>query len=743
MGDSVKYRRTVGGLAALATVVSGSALVALATPSYAGSTTGPSFVSDAGGATAGRGPGLVSVLKRDDGSILGIQAKDNPIEAPRGTSSSPKEAAKAHLERFAPRLGVSASDFKPVTTAKVPGGSTVRMQQHIDGLPVVAGEVVVSLDREGRLEALLGETTKGTVEKAKSPLSQAKAATIARRYVAKKAGVSADSLRVRSEGRWIYNPALLGAPGAPVNRETFKFRVSSRNAMVDYTVFVDLGFKSVALAYSNNHAGLNRQVCDLNNTDVGTLDGAACDGTTVPYARQEGDAPTGVDEVDNVYDRLGEVAKWYASYVNLDVSAFIGGQEKSLKATARACVSQSHNGCPMANAFWSDGIGGVVFGDGVSALDVVGHEVTHGVTSHTSSLYYVYQSGALNESISDTMGELIDLAAHPEKRGTDQAWLIGEENTQPGIDKPWRSMKDPTAYDQPDTMTSPLWNDDPELWDNGGVHTNSGVGNKAAYLIAEGDSFNGYDVRGLGLAKTFKIYWTASNLLTSGSDYKDLFHVLPLACRKNIGRPGTHITEDDCAQVDKAVRATEMYKDASKGAPVATPYCEEGETVRASYSQGFDEAPSDWTLAGGAGMVMSDWGVDYVNRGEDALGLFTETGRVDSSTATSEALSIPANSKLRIDYASLMAWSRPQPGASAKLEYNDGSGWKDASALPGSVNGGPWSLHSNGWSSAKYDLSSLAGKQVQFRFTVSGVSGDAQDPVSLLFLDNFKIYTCG
>src|SRR5690606_32256767 len=114
MGDSVKYRRTVGGLAALATVVSGSALVALATPSSAGAATGPRTVTDARGATAGRRAGLVSILKRHAASILGIQAKDNPTEAPRGTSPSPKEAAKARLARFAPRLSLSATDFKPV-----------------------------------------------------------------------------------------------------------------------------------------------------------------------------------------------------------------------------------------------------------------------------------------------------------------------------------------------------------------------------------------------------------------------------------------------------------------------------------------------------------------------------------------------------------------------------------------------------------------------------------------------------
>ena len=733
----MRYRRTVGGLAALATVVSGSAL-ALAAPSYAGSSTTPSFPITGTGSA-------VEVLKGVDGAVTGLLAKDAPIASPKGMTQSPEDAAKSHLERFAEKLGLNADALKPVLSSKVAGGNTVKMQQYIDGLPVVGGEIVASLDHSGGLEALLGETAKGAIEVPKSLLGESKAQLIARRYVAKKADVSAFGLKVESEGRWIYNPSLVGAPGAPVNRETLKFHVSSRDHMVDYTVYVDRGFNSVALAVSNNHEALERKVCDLDNRNVPTMDAAVCDGSTVPFSRQEGEQASGIDEVDKIYDGLGETAKWYANYTNVDVSALIGGEDQSLRATTRVCSDELAGGCPLPNAFWNDSAQQMFYGDGVSAQDVTAHELTHGVTNHTSKLLYIYQSGAINESLSDTMGELIDLASNPDKIGTDQAWLIGEDNSpaSSNLPVPLRSMKDPTAFDNPDTLTSDLWDADADHRDSGGVHTNSGPGNKAAYLIAQGDSFNGFDVRGLGLAKTFKIYWTAENLLTSGSDYKDLFHVLPLSCRKNIGKPGTFVTEDDCAQVDKAVRATEMYKDAASAAPVATPYCEDDGTVNASYSQRFDAPTSDWTLAGGAGQMAADFQYNYVNSGADALGLYTETGDIDTSSATSKALSIPAGSLLRIDYATLFSLFQPVEGATATLEYSlDGNAWLPANTLPGSVNGGPWNLHSNGWSSAKYDLTPLAGQDAQFRITVDGVTNDANNPVSLLAVDNFKIYTC-
>ena len=71
-------------------------------------------------------------------------------------------------------------------------------------------------------------------------------------------------------------------------------------------------------------------------------------------------------------------------------------------------------------------------------------------------------------------------------------------------------------------MSSALWDADEGLFDNGGVHTNSGVGNKAAYLIAHGATFYGTTVKGIGVTKTWKIYWATENMLPSGADYQDL-----------------------------------------------------------------------------------------------------------------------------------------------------------------------------------------------------------------------------
>ena len=136
----------------------------------------------------------------------------------------------------------------------------------------------------------------------------------------------------------------------------------------------------------------------------------------------------------------------------------------------------------------------MMFGDGflmdhLTELSVTSHELTHGVTEVEAQLIYHGQSGALNESVSDVFGSVVKQYVNGET--ADQAdWLIGEGLWRDGIDgEALRSMKEPgSAY------SDPLVGEDPQPGhmdgyvrgpdDNGGVHTNSGIPNKAFYLVA-------------------------------------------------------------------------------------------------------------------------------------------------------------------------------------------------------------------------------------------------------------------
>jgi len=176
-------------------------------------------------------------------------------------------------------------------------------------------------------------------------------------------------------------------------------------------------------------------------------------------------------------------------------------KRQSIDDEGMALNATVHYGNHYNNAFWNGRQ--MVFGDGdgelfnrfTIALDVIGHELTHGVTEDEAGLVYMFQAGALNESISDVFGSLIK-----QKKNGDTArkadWLIGEGLFTPAVHgQALRSMKAPgTAY------SDPVLGDDPQpdhmskyvntYEDNGGVHLNSGIPNRAFYLAAY--AFDGY-----------------------------------------------------------------------------------------------------------------------------------------------------------------------------------------------------------------------------------------------------------
>jgi thermolysin len=128
------------------------------------------------------------------------------------------------------------------------------------------------------------------------------------------------------------------------------------------------------------------------------------------------------------------------------------------------------------------------------ALDIVAHELTHGVTEYTSDLIYQNESGALNEAFSDIMAAAIEFTFQPAGSGNLRAdYLIGEDVVRPGG---FRSMSDPGAFGDPDHYSRRFTG----TQDNGGVHINSGIANHAFYLAIEGGTnrTSGLGVQGVG-----------------------------------------------------------------------------------------------------------------------------------------------------------------------------------------------------------------------------------------------------
>jgi Zn-dependent metalloprotease len=182
-------------------------------------------------------------------------------------------------------------------------------------------------------------------------------------------------------------------------------------------------------------------------------------------------------------------------------------------------------GRPWENAAWN--AEQMLYGDGgrlfkprslTSAVDVIGHELTHGVTQYTAQLEYVSQSGALNESMSDVFGSMVKQRVLGQT--SDQAdWLIGEGLLQIRGAAALRSMKAPgTAFNgdpQPGTMSGYQDLPETEEGDNGGVHINSGIPNHAFYLAATALGGNAWDRAG-------KVWYEALTArLSSDAQFED------------------------------------------------------------------------------------------------------------------------------------------------------------------------------------------------------------------------------
>ncbi|HEV7756416.1 MAG TPA: M4 family metallopeptidase [Mycobacteriales bacterium] len=233
--------------------------------------------------------------------------------------------------------------------------------------------------------------------------------------------------------------------------------------------------------------GLHREISDAGGSQ--RLPGRS--------VRTEGAPSTGDPAADEAYDGLGATYRYYREVHDRD----------SLDGSGGPLLATVHYGRDYDNAFF-DGER-MVFGDGDGALfvrftqgvDVIGHELTHGVTADEADLPYQDQTGALNESISDVFGSLVKQYA-TQQSVTEADWLIGDQIVGPAWPgRALRSMAAPgTAYDGPpvgkDPQPAHMRDYVDTTDDNGGVHINSGIPNKAFHDAAVALGGHAWDAAG-------------------------------------------------------------------------------------------------------------------------------------------------------------------------------------------------------------------------------------------------------
>ncbi len=697
------------------------------------------------------GGGARVAFSRETGMLrfIGTEA-GKPMARPAGLSRSaaPTTAARAFLQRYETAFAIrdQAQELR-VTSVKAASArrSVVRFQQLHTGVPVIGGELVVNLTASGEMLSVSGETLPVSDLSVVPRVTSSAAADSALTAVAKAHGVAVSELRTSTPVLSIYDSRLLGGPGLATPALVWRMDVAAvgGGAINDF-VLIDARLGAVALRFDQVERALYRAVCDANNTY-----GAQVPCTTP--VRVEGQEPVALQDVNDAYTFMGDVYTFYSGTLGRDSLDAAG---MPLKSTVRYC-DPSYT-CPYPNAYWNGSQ--MIFGQGYAAADdVVGHEMTHGVTDKTSHLFYFYQSGAINESLSDVLGEFIDLT---NGRGTDTAatrWLMGEDIPGGAI----RSMSNPPAYGDPDTMTSPNYYGGTS--DNGGVHTNGGVNNKAAFLMTDGGSFNGRTVTGIGITKAAHIYYEVDvNMLTSAGDYADLSTDLQQACTNLIGTAG--ITGADCTSVTNAVQAVDMSVIPPAAPNPEAPVCSTGQSAFNLFSDNL-ENPGNGNWVTQTLVSVNNWyypqipnpfdfDATYATSGSTNFWAYDRESITDSAIALTRDVTIPAGVPVYLRFNHAFLYEATYDGGVVEYSTNGGATWTDAGPLPtdngyngtlsasyGNPLGGRSAFTgvSNGYISSRADLSRLAGQSIRIRFR-SGTDSSTWNYG--WFVDDIRIYSC-
>jgi Zn-dependent metalloprotease len=505
----------------------------------------------------------------------------------------PESAAKRILQQSlesskmpkltAPKIGSTTSDFKSlgVETVQLTNTMVVKFRQMVDNIPVYGSLISVELDSNHDCVSINSNLAKPKVKSHTAKVSQMQASQV----VAKEAGYSAKSMPqvtpelnfyADSKGVWHLAYIFPNVHSAPGHGAAGKNKKADHHSHFrprnDYVVDALTG-KLIAVL-PRTPALSNGIVTAVDELGANRRLGVVVDGANKLLMDTDLNIRThdfGFDDPDVHAIRLpGKVVKSPPPFSSASVSAHANAAEvaRFMRETLKrnnidnkggllvsvvnsVIKSESPDGKQWANAFW-DGkqmvYGQTIYGGKLrsiaASLDVVAHEFFHGVTEHTANLAYEFQSGALNESFSDIFGTLISNAGVASVDNWN--WLIGD-----GLlagEQAFRSMKDPTEFDQPKHMKNYQNLPNTEQGDWGGVHINSGIHNYAAYRLMIMQAAGKYLFKPSEVAAMY--YITVTQHLSRQSSFADSLRGMLVATRSLFRTMPT-------AQVEKRVRAVQ------------------------------------------------------------------------------------------------------------------------------------------------------------------------------------------
>ncbi|MFB7190297.1 M4 family metallopeptidase [Streptomyces sp. NPDC056230] len=430
------------------------------------------------------------------------------------------KSAQTDASSTADSLGLGSKEKLIVRDVIKDADGTVhtRYERTYAGLPVIGGDLVTHTARGGGLKGV----TKATKARISVPSTTAKIKTAA---AARK--------------------VIWAGGGKPVLAfETVRTGVQKDGTPSRLHIITDATTGKKLQSYEAIETGIgNSQYSgqvDLTTTKTGSgfelTDGDR--GGHKTYDLNQGESGTGslvTDDDDTWGDGTGNdrqtaaVDAAYGAAKTWDFYKSAFGRD-GIAGDGKAAYSRVHYGDAYVNAFWDDSCFCMTYGDGadnksaLTALDVAGHEMSHGLTASTANLDYFGESGGLNEATSDILGTAVEFSAD---NSTDVGdYLIGEKIDINGDGTPLRYMDEPSK----DGGSADYWDSSVGDLD---VHYSSGVANHFFYLLSEGSgakTINGVDydsptvdgstVTGIGRDKAVQIWYKAlSEYMTSSTDY--------------------------------------------------------------------------------------------------------------------------------------------------------------------------------------------------------------------------------
>lgn len=392
------------------------------------------------------------------------------------------------------------------------GLTHVRLQQVHKGVPVFANQIITHIGARR-----VGETT-GYANEAARRVNTSPGLTAARAIKAAKAALGYEGdLAEQPTAKLVILPNVDGSDGATLTYQVELFIEDPTKKAERHQYFIDAHTGSTVWHYDSIPSATGYSLYS-GTVDIPTR---YSNGAFRMYADGFGACTTRNHDTGSIYqdsDNIwGNGSEYFGQTAAVDAHFNLAKTwsyfrdvlgRYGLDGNSRAAHAYVHYGSNVANAFYDDGK--LKFGDGDAGstpwvtTDTVAHEFTHGVTQYASGLVYSNESGAANEAFSDIFGTAVEFYV-----GINPDYFQAEDNVPGGI----RNMADPGIdhYSELAYIGS--------SYDNGGVHFNSGIQNKAFYLLAEGGTHpqSGVAVTGIGRRTAEHIFYRALDVYVASN----------------------------------------------------------------------------------------------------------------------------------------------------------------------------------------------------------------------------------